>query len=105
MSACARAEEWQQSFALFFNAHTLRVTPNVVTFNTAIHAATSEEWQIADCQQPNWAPSVMNQSWFCGYLRSFSATTGYGFVHNEELQQRYSRLLAESKSVNRLRPG
>ena len=39
-------------------------------------------------------PEVMNQSWFCGYLRSFSATTGYGFVHNEELQQRYSRLLA-----------
>eukprot|EP00913_Durusdinium_trenchii_P002479 g2291.t1 len=57
ISACARAHEWQQSFALLFEMEALRISPTV--------------WR--------------------GTLRSFSSSTGYGFVHNEELQRHYGR--------------
>lgn len=37
---------------------------------------------------PSWPR--MEQVWR-GTLRSFSSSTGYGFVHNEELQRHYGR--------------
>ena len=33
---------------------------------------------------------------FPGHLRSFSSATGYGFVHNQELQEKFGRPLAMS---------
>ena len=39
-----------------------------------------------------WDPSDVV---FSGHLRSFSSATGYGFVHNKELQEKFGRPSAQ----------